>query len=125
MISSELTPAEIWLLNRMYELDETDIYGILDHIGDEKEWKYTTIQTMIHHMCNKGFVERNKDGRRFLYKPSQSRSKMIEVVLDRLFGKSMKEDPSPITDYLVNLKKLKPRDKKTLENIFGSGKKTK
>lgn len=117
-ISSELTPAEIWLLNVLYELGEGDIYAILDHIANEKDWKYTTVQTMIHHMCDKGYVLREKDGRRFIYKPTKTRSKMFESVLNKLFGTSLKEDPLPLVDYLMNIKKLSDKDEKTLKKML-------
>ncbi len=117
-VSTELTPAEIWLLNTLYELGEADIYGVLDHIKDEKDWKYTTVQTMIHHMCDKGFIVRKKDGRRFVYKPTRSRSSMFQTIIDRLFGNSLKEDPIPLVDYLAAVKKLSKKNKKILIDIL-------
>ena len=117
-VSSELTPAEIWLLSSLYELDEADIYAVLDHIKGEKDWKYTTVQTMIHHMCDKGYIVRKKVGRRFIYTPTKTRSKMFESVITKLFGGSLKQDPTPLVDYLLNIRKLKPRDEKILKNLL-------
>ncbi|RJP24462.1 MAG: hypothetical protein C4527_18845 [Candidatus Omnitrophota bacterium] len=117
-VSNELTPAEIWLLNVLYELSEADIYSVLDRISHEREWKYTTVQTMIHHMCDKGYIVREKIGRRFMYKPTKPRSKMFETVLNKLFGLSLKHNPVPLVDYLMNIKKLNARDEQILRALL-------
>ncbi len=117
-VSTELTPAEIWLLSSLYDLGEADIYGVLDHIKKERDWKYTTVQTMIHHMCDKGYIVREKVGRRFIYKPTKSRPDMFEDVMNKLFGDSLKNDPEPIVNYLLKLKKVKKADEKAVREMF-------
>ncbi len=118
MTTNDLTPAEIWLLNVVCELGQGDIYAIMDHISHEKDWKYTTIQTMIHHLCDKNFIERKKVGRRFIYRPIHSRSHIFETVLNKLFGNSLKHDPAPLIDYLLNVKNISGRDEQILKTLL-------
>ncbi len=118
MINKELTPTETWLLSRMYSLGETDIHSILELASKEKDWHYSTIQTIITHIWLKDYLIRTKAGRRYLYKPKMPYSDVVGNVLDNLFGTSLKTDPSPILNYLSKSKKLKKKDRALLYSFF-------
>lgn len=118
MIKKDLTQSETWLLNIVYELGETDIDKILQFIAHEKDWKYTTVQTLIHRLCDKGYIERNKVNRRYIYKPIHSREHVLERILNRLFGNSLKKDPGPLVSYLIRAKKLNDKEQKLLQSIL-------
>jgi predicted transcriptional regulator len=116
----DLTPLEIWFLNVVYEMGEGDIHQILDRVRSEKDWKYTTVMTIASRLCEKGYLKRIKQSRRYVYMPNFSRRQLFKNIMDYLFGDSMLVDPSPLVSYMGNIKKLSQREKQELKTIIDS-----
>ena len=110
MKTQDLSPAEIWLLNLIYELGEADVYQIQERVLTEKNWKYSTVITLSNRLYDKGYLNRTKVGRRYVYSAKFPRVRFFEQVMDRLFGKSLLKDPSVLFTYLLNVKKLSKKE---------------
>lgn len=119
MESKDLTPKETFLLSVIYELGECDIYEVLNHVKNEKEWRYTSVETFLTFLYKKGYVDRIKTGRRFRYKPKLSLNAVVKKVLDRLFRGLLKKNPSPLLNYLIpSSNKLTERERKALSDLL-------
>ncbi len=116
MDNKSLSPSEIYVLSLIYELGQADIYEILERASSEKKWAYTTVLTMVSRMFEKGYLTKNKQGKRFIYLPKFSKNESFRIILDRFFGTTLLDDPSPIIEYLTLSKKLK-KAKKMLTGI--------
>lgn len=114
----ELSPAEIYVLSIIYELGSADIYEILERIAPEKEWKYTTVLTLATRLFDKGHLEKRKQGKRYIYSPKLTRYDSFRLIMDRLFGTTLLNDPSPMINYLIRSKKLSKQDQKMLRELL-------
>jgi len=52
-----------------------DVLGILER---EREIAYTTVMTTVARLYDKGLLERERDGKRYLYSPKLSREQFLE-----------------------------------------------
>lgn len=128
MIHQDLTPNEVKVLNAVYELESADVHQLREYFSDEKEWKYTTVQTFANNLANKGFLRRQRISKRFMYLPTYDRATFFSRVLRHLFGRSLRNDPAPVVHYLFNTKAMTAdetkRVKKVLDGAESSGKDT-
>lgn len=113
-----LTAIEAKVLNAVYELNEADIHAIHEIVSPETNWKYTTIQTIANTLVRKGFLDRKRKGRRFVYTTAVSRPTLFRTILNRFFGVSLQRDPTPLINYLFEIRKLSPKDQETLKKLF-------
>ena len=114
MWTKELTPTETWLLTVIYKLGDADTHEILEYISEEKDWKYTGLESLLIQLFDKEYLTRYKSGRRYRYKPVYPFTNIVKRVVNRLFGKFLNEHPYPLVDYLFELKELNEKDQKAV-----------
>lgn len=114
----DLSPMEMKILDKLCELEEADISTVQQCFAAEKGWKYTTVLTIFQRLYEKRYLKRKKEGRKYIYRPVVSRTKLFKMFLQKFFGKAFEKDPTPLVDYLFEVKKLNKREQKVLEDIF-------
>ena len=96
----------LWLLHKATPRDVHDAL--------ELEVSYSTVQTMLHVMFEKGLLERAKEGRSLVYRPLVSRDdveqNLVGQLLERLFSGSAKQ-------LLARALDVKKASKKELDEI--------
>ncbi|TXI80041.1 MAG: BlaI/MecI/CopY family transcriptional regulator, partial [Cupriavidus sp.] len=59
-------------------------------LADRRDWQEATIKTLLNRLLNKGAIEAEREGRRYLYSPLLRRDAWVqqqsEGLLARLFG---------------------------------------
>ncbi len=114
----ELSPAEMKVLNLICDVNETDVSSIYKRCSLEKKWKYTTVLTMIQNLYRKGYLTRRKQGRKYIYKPVLAWTDLFEMYLKKFFGTNFKENPSPLIEYLSQIRELSDREQNVLKTIL-------
>jgi BlaI family transcriptional regulator, penicillinase repressor len=88
--SEQLTPLELEIMKVLWETGPATVQMVQQKL--ERKLAYTTVQTMLNLLCNKGKAKRTLKDRAYKYRPSVSRSKaakqMVGDIIDRLFGGS-------------------------------------
>lgn len=125
MSLKDLSPSEIYLLSIIYELGKADIYEILNRVSSEKNWKYTTVLTLATRLFDKGHLNKSKSGKRYIYTPKISRFDSFRLIMDRLFGTTLLNEPSPLINYLISSKKLTRKEQKMLRDLLDEEKEEK
>lgn len=52
-----------------HEWEEFSVRHVLEVLQEDREIAYTTVMTTVKRLFDKGLLEREKDGRRYLYSP--------------------------------------------------------
>lgn len=60
-----------------------DVHAILE---TRREVAYTTVMTTVSRLFEKGLLKREKDGRRYLYRPAMTRSEFVEAMTREVLG---------------------------------------
>lgn len=86
----QLTKAEEEVMQKLWQLEETNVAGIIEEMPEPKP-AYNTVSTIVRILENKGFVNYKKQGRGHIYYPiidrdSYSSASMSKMVNDYFNG---------------------------------------
>lgn len=116
----KLTRLELEIMQYVWRLREAAVREIQEAIPESKRPAYTTVQTILTRLEEKGAVRRTrKIGNALLYEPAIEQKKMYERLVDELldlFGGS----PEPLVSHLVESGKLTLEDLKHAEKQLES-----
>lgn len=91
------------ILQALWELDRparvADVQEVLARSGHELA--YTTVQTMLNRLVEQGRVERHREGRAFLYRPTEEQASVAGEVLQRVARRFFGGSRAELTTHLV------------------------
>ena len=121
MPQPRITRFELELLEELWKLRSASVREIQENLPEDRRPAYTTVQTMIYRLEEKGAVRRvKKIGNAHVFEPLISRKavyrRMIDDLLD-LFGGS----PEPVISHLVEAGKLTLKDVRAAEQALERG----
>ena len=118
-----LTRFELEILDLLWRLGEASVREVCDALAETKRPAYTTVQTIIQRLEQKGAVRRTrKIGNALMFEPVVTRQKAYRPVIDELlalFGGSAK----PVVAHLLESGDLTLEDLKALEDVVATKKK--
>jgi predicted transcriptional regulator len=119
----QLTKFELEILDILWRLEEASVREVMDALSEKKRPAYTTVQTIIQRLEQKGAVRRTrKIGNALMFEPAVSRMSAYRRVIDdllSLFGGAAQ----PVVAHLLESGKLTLEDLKALEEAEGARKK--
>lgn len=111
----KLTKLELELMNILWRLREASVREVQQAIVHRKRPAYTTVQTILLRLEEKGAVRRTrKIGNAFMFEPAITRKSAYRRLFDdflELIGGS----PQPLVAHLIESGKLTLEDLKALE----------
>lgn len=118
MSSYDLTTNEAWVFHALQHAGEADIHEMMEDYAEKKEWKYQTFQTYLERLRDKGLVKRKKYRGRFKYSIAKDESVVFTDIMSKWFGDTLQKDPSPIIDFLIEVKKMNAKEEKQLRSLI-------
>ncbi len=114
----KLTKFEMEIMGAVWSLGSASIREVHEKLPEKKRPAYTTVQTMIRRLEEKGAVRRTKQiGNAHIFEPAFSRDaahkRLIDELLD-LFGGSAR----PLMAHLAEAGKLSLEDVRELETLL-------
>ncbi|HRW29911.1 MAG: BlaI/MecI/CopY family transcriptional regulator [Alphaproteobacteria bacterium] len=116
--SSTLTEAESRIMDVLWQKGEASVHDVIEATTDEKKQAYTTVQTFLGILKDKGFVEARKEGRAFLYRPLLSRAAARTQALKHLIGNAFGGSPSALAQHLLKDSDIDEIEIATLEQAI-------
>jgi predicted transcriptional regulator len=118
MPDCHISKFELELLERLWELGRASVREIQESLPDERRLAYTTVQTMIYRLEEKGAVRRvKKIGNAHVFEAILTRKavhhRLVGDLLD-VFGGS----PAPVVSHLVETGKLTLADVKAIQKML-------
>ena len=90
--NQSISQSEAKILYVLWDESPLDGKQIAEKIKSET-WSFVTIKTLINRLLKKGFLSYEKQGRRYLYQPTLSKSQYLKTenkqFLDRIYGGSL------------------------------------
>jgi BlaI family transcriptional regulator, penicillinase repressor len=122
MNKARLSKAETRILEQYWKLGISSVREILDSLPEDERVAYTTVQTLVYRLEQKGALRKvKKIGNAQLFEPaidrSEFRSGLVQDLLD-LFGGS----PRLLVSNLLETGTITLRDLKALQSAEPSGK---
>ena len=85
-LSVFLGPTEARLMELAWRLEELTVKKALVHLGPDEPLAYTTVMTVLNRLAEKELLERRRDGRNFVYRPTLSRDDFIKDRVQRVLA---------------------------------------
>ena len=122
MKKNRLSKAETRVLEQFWKLGTSSVREILDSLPEDERVAYTTVQTLVYRLEQKGAVRKvKKIGNAQLFEPAigpgEFRSGLVRDLLD-LFGGS----PRLLVSNLLETGTLTLKDLKALQSAAANGK---
>jgi len=112
---NKLTRFELEIMDVLWRLGEASVREVQEALADKKRPAYTTVQTIVQRLEQKGAVKRTrKIGNALMFAPAITRKSAYRRILDELlelFGGSAQ----PVVAQLLESGKLSLEDLKALE----------
>ncbi|HEX8184989.1 MAG TPA: BlaI/MecI/CopY family transcriptional regulator [Blastocatellia bacterium] len=121
--SVKLTKFELEIMHALWEIGSGSVREIQENLPEKKRPAYTTVQTIVRRLEEKGAVRKlKKIGNAFIFEPVVTRksahSRLITELLELLGGSAR-----PLMAHLAEAGKLSLEDVRDLENILSQQKK--
>lgn len=118
----QLTKFELEIMELLWRLEEASVREVMDALAETKRPAYTTVQTIVQRLEQKGAVRRTrKIGNALMFEPVLTRTSAYRRVVDELlalFGGSAQ----PVVAHLLESGKLTLEDLKAIEEAEGAKK---
>jgi len=97
-----VTDTELEVLKVLWELGEGTVREVLERLTPlGRDWAYTTAQTLLNRLQEKGCVASEKRGRSFVFRPLHTRDQLVGQSLDDLAARVCDGDAMPLLLKLV------------------------
>lgn len=84
MSDVRLGDLEMAILDKVWQCSEPVQVGDILAMLQDRELAYTTVMTVMSNLHKKGLLERHRQGKSFLYSPTQSREQVGQSLLGRI-----------------------------------------
>ena len=115
----ELSTAEWELMNVIWQADHpVTVRQVLDTAYPQGEKAYTTVQTLMNILVDKGFLVRRKANRVNLYDPQVRREDIVGGSLSQIAQRMFAGSLGAMASFLVSGGKLKPEELRELKQLL-------
>jgi len=113
-----ITEAEWEVMAVVWERKPVAASTVVEVLEDRKQWTLATVRTLLRRLVNKGALQQESEGKRYLYTPLISMAECArqesESFLDRVLGRA----PSAAILHLVKRADLSDKDIQELRRIL-------
>jgi predicted transcriptional regulator len=115
----DLGKAELEVLRTLWDEGPTNVRGVLNHLHRRgRKVAYTTVQTVLGRLEQKGFVESDKSALAYVYRARISRDRIsrsrLKTLLDQLYDGAA----GPLVLQLIRSKQLTPEEIQELHDLI-------
>jgi len=115
---STISDAESVVMEVLWRASPLATEDVVAALSGKQEWQESTVKTLLNRLLNKGVINAERDGRRYLYSPVMKREEWLshesEGLLDRLFGGRV----APLVAHFSKHKKLTKKDLADLKRLI-------
>jgi predicted transcriptional regulator len=116
--SPALTDAEARVMAVLWEAQAATVGEVVSALSQTKEVSYSTVQTILRILENKGYVSHEKVARAFIYRPivdeGQARKRALRLLVKRLF----QDSPSLLVLNVLDDDEMDPEELKRLKQLI-------
>ncbi|MCO4096146.1 CopY/TcrY family copper transport repressor [Macrococcoides canis] len=123
VIDSNITDSEWEVMRVVWAQNKTTSKDIRDIIENKKNWKPATTKTLIGRLVDKGVLNTEKDGNKYIYSTDLKESDFLKSTLEQTFNNICSKDVGKIIADLISKSTLSFRDIEELEEVLEMKKK--
>lgn len=102
-IKKALGDLEAEVMECLWKLYSASVQEVCDTLNQTREIAYTTVMTTMDRLYKKGYLERTKVGKAYIYIPTYSREKFQEALAKEVLGGVLDSFAEPVISTFVDL----------------------
>ncbi len=106
---------EAQVMEELWEKKNASVREVHQSLCQKKGLAYTTVMTVMDRLAKKGYLERKKVGRSYLYQPALSREKLSSLLAESVMSSFFKEFGR--SAWVGFLEKAAPEDEELLKEL--------
>ena len=109
MQKPKVSATELEVLKELWEGGAATVRDLAERLEERgREWAYTTVQTLLTRLREKGYAERDESGQAHVYRAAVSREGLLRSRLGDLADQLCEGDASPLVHALVSNHRFSP-----------------
>lgn len=117
-IDSSITDSEWEVMRVVWAQNKTTSKVIRDILENKKNWKPATTKTLIGRLVDKGVLNTEKDGNKYIYSTDLKESDFLKGTLEKTFNNICSKDVGKIIADLISKSTLSYIDIEELEKVL-------
>ncbi|CAM4145606.1 CopY/TcrY family copper transport repressor [Lederbergia lenta] len=117
-IDLKITDSEWEVMRVVWAQERVTSKEIIQVLQQKKEWKPATTKTFIGRLVNKGVLETETEGRKYIYSSKVSEAEIIKSSLNEYFSNICSRDVGNTIAYLLSNATLSFKDIDKLEKVL-------
>lgn len=113
-----LSEAEWKVMNALWQRHPACVRDVLEEIGEEASWAYTTVKTMLSRLAEKGILEVEKRANTSYYSPNLTRNSARRAAVRSLMDRAFDGAFGPMMTFLVDDQRLSANDRQRLQALL-------
>src|SRR5918999_6247620 len=118
MPAMRLSDAEWTVMQAVWNRAPASARDVLDDVGEETGWAYTTVKTLLARLVEKGALSEGRQANVNIYEPritrNEARGSALRSLLDRAFDGTF----GSLFQHLIDEERLSARDVQALERML-------
>lgn len=121
MTDNAPTERELDVLKVLWELGESKVRDIHAAMCRREDCAFTTVQTLLRIMAEKGLVKQRQENRALLYRPNHTREQVSSRFLSRVFDGAIDQ----LVLNMLQAEKVSPDEMRELELLIAKARRDK
>ncbi len=119
-ISPSITDAEWRVMHEIWASEPVTSGAIAGRIQENTNWTSGTIKTLLHRLVQKGVLEFQRKGNRYLYRSQYSEAECVDHASGQMLHTVFKGRPVPMLEYLVKSARLSGVEVERLKDLLAN-----
>ena len=116
----QISQAESVVMEVLWQRSPQTSEEVVAALGHRQAWQEATIKTLLNRLLNKGAIEAQKDGRRYLYRPTLRREDWVMCESESLLARLFDGRVAPLVAHFSQHRKLSAADVAELRRLVDS-----
>ena len=116
-----LSQFEWLIMNHVWNLEKVSAREVMEALPGEAQRAYTTIQTYMERLVEKGYLTKEKIGMVNFYTSSVPREEVVDGATSSFIDRVFQGSGSSLAAYLLKNRKLDPDDLKKIIDLLQEG----
>ncbi|MCG8584372.1 MAG: BlaI/MecI/CopY family transcriptional regulator [Pirellulales bacterium] len=117
--SDHPTPAELAVLKILWEQGPLTVRGVMEHMDDSQPRAYTTVMSLLGVMHEKGMLDRQPQGKAFVYSAAADRQRTLSAMLSDLVNRAFEGSSTALVAHLLEGENPSAEDLDEIRQLIG------
>lgn len=116
-----LSQFEWLIMNHLWRVEKASAREVMEALPEDAQRAYTTIQTYMERLVDKGYLSKEKVGMVNFYTPEVPRDAVVDGATSSFIERVFQGSGSSLAAYLLKNKKLNSDDLESIKRILEEG----